>query len=82
MKILKAKIKKSSKHYKSGLNHKEKPVWLEIVDFKPSGEENYKVRAIKAIKSGFPVFTDIWISNNDLSIKEFEDGQYKIQFPE
>jgi len=82
MKVLKAKIKKSSKHYKSGLNNKQKPVWLRILDFKPEGDENYKVEAVKCIKQGMPQFTSIWISKNDITLKQFEDGQLQMQFPD
>lgn len=78
MKILKAKIKKSSKHYEKGLNHKKKPVWLKILDFKTDGNENYKVQGVEKIENGRPSFVELWLDAKDLSIKKFEDGQLRL----
>lgn len=78
MKVLKAKIKKTSIHYKKGINQKGKSIWLSIVGFNPRGEHNYKIKAVKGIKNGFAEYIDIWVSPNDITIKQHEDGQLSL----
>lgn len=78
MKILKAKIKKSSIHYKKGLNQKGKSVWLSITGFNPHGEHNYRIKAIKGIKNGFAEYQEIWMRGSDLQLKQHEDGQLSL----
>ena len=78
MKILKAKIKKTSIHYKKGLNPKGKSIWLSITGFNTHGEHNYKIKAIKGIKNGFAEYQEIWISLSDLTFKQIEDGQLSL----
>ncbi len=82
MKVLKAKIKKVSKYYANGLNIKNKPVWLRIVDFRAEGDKHYKVEAVKSIKSGMPEYFEVWLSKDEISIKQFEDGQITLKFPD
>lgn len=78
MKVLKAKIKKTSVHYKRGINQKGKSIWLSITGFNPKGEHNYKIKAVKGIKNGFAEYVEIWLSPNDLTIKQHEDGQLSL----
>lgn len=78
MKILKAKIKKTSVHFKKGLNPKGKSIWLSITGFNSHGEHNYKIKAIKGIKNGFAEYQEIWIGREDLSFKQIEDGQLSL----
>lgn len=78
MKILKAKIKKTSIHYKKGLNQKGKSLWLSITGFNPRGEHNYKIKAIKRIKNGFAEYQEIWMSPDEISLKQHEDGQLSL----
>lgn len=75
MKILKAKIKKTSPYYNKGLNQKGKPVWLSITGFNPIGDKNYRIKAIKSIKHGFAEYQEIWVPPADITMKQFEDGQ-------
>lgn len=75
MKILKAKIKKTSPYYDMGLNNKRKPIWLSITGFSAEGVHNYKIKAVKGIKNGFAEYQEIWVGYQDISIKQFDDGQ-------
>lgn len=78
MKVLKAKIKKTSIHYKKGVNQKGKSIWLSITGFNPKGEHNYKIKAVKGIKNGFAEYVEIWVSPDDITIKQHEDGQLTL----
>lgn len=78
MKVLKAKIKKTSIHYKKGVNQKGKSIWLSITGFNPKGEHNYKIKAVKGIKNGFAEYVEIWVSPEDITIKQHEDGQLSL----
>jgi hypothetical protein len=78
MKVLKAKIKKTSIHYKKGVNQKGKSIWLSITGFNPKGEHNYKIKAVKGIKNGFAEYVEIWVSPEDITIKQHEDGQLTL----
>ena len=75
MKVLKAKIKKTSKHYELGLNQKGKPLWLNVTGFNPNGNNNFKINAIKKIVKGFAQYQEIWVSQDDITLKQFEEGQ-------
>lgn len=79
MKVLKAKIKKTSPHYEKGLNLKGKPVWLTITGFKSTGTKNYRINAIKGISGGFAQYEEIWLSKDELLLKHIEDGQLAIE---
>ncbi|MBN2485094.1 MAG: hypothetical protein JXB34_03875 [Bacteroidales bacterium] len=79
MKTLRAKIKKTSEHYKNGINLKGKTVWLEITGFNPRGENNFRVKAIKSIKNGFAEYKELWVSPNDITLKHIDDGQLKLE---
>ncbi len=79
MKILKAKIKKTSPYYNKGLNQKGKPVWLSITGFNAAGEKNYRIKAIKSIKHGFAEYQEIWVAPADITIKQFDDGQLSME---
>jgi hypothetical protein len=76
--ILKAKIKKTSIHYKKGLNQKGKSLWLSITGFNAKGKHNYKIKVIKGIKNGFAEYVDIWVSPDDITLKQHEDGQLSL----
>jgi hypothetical protein len=78
MKILKAKIKKSSVHYRKGIVGKDKSIWLSITGFNPHGAHNYKIKTIKGIKNGFAEYEEIWMSGNDLTFKQFEEAQLSL----
>ena len=78
MKVLKAKIKKSSVHYRKGLNPKGKSIWLTIADFNPRGIHNYSIKTIKGIKNGFAEYQNVWMGVADISLKHFEDGQLTL----
>lgn len=78
MRILKAKIKKTSVHYKKGLNQKGKSIWLSITGFSVQGEFNYKIKAIKSIKNGFAQYEEIWVKGSDITLKQHEDGQLNL----
>lgn len=78
MKVLKAKIKKGSIHYKKGINQKGKSIWLSITGFSPKGEHNYKIKAIKGIKNGFAEYVEIWVKPEDIILKQHEDGQLSL----
>jgi hypothetical protein len=78
MKILKAKIKKSSIHYKKGLSGKGKSVWLSITGFNTHGEHNYKIKAIKGFKNGFAEYEEIWMNGKDLAFKQIENNQLSL----
>jgi hypothetical protein len=78
MKILKAKILKTSIHYHKGLNQKGKPIWLSITGFNPQGEHNYKIKAIKGIKNGFAEYIEIWVRPDEISLKQHENGQLSL----
>lgn len=80
MKILKAKIKPTSKYYANGLNAKGKAVWLQITGFTAKGDANYRIKAVKEFKNGLPVFFERWISSSDVLIRKFDDNQIKIPF--
>ncbi len=79
MKVLKAKIKKSSPFYEKGLNLKGRPVWLSITGFKASGTNNFRINAIKGISGGFAQYEEIWLSKDDILLKHIEDGQLAIE---
>ncbi len=78
MKILKAKIKKSSIHYRKGLSAKGKSVWLLITGFNTHGQHNYKIRAIKAFKNGFAEYQEIWMKGTDLIFRQTENIQLSL----
>jgi hypothetical protein len=78
LKVLKAKIKKSSVHYKKGLNLKGKSLWLSILNFNAMGEYNYQIKAIRGVKNGFAEYENIWVSPDDIIIKQHEDGQLSL----
>jgi len=78
MKILKAKILKTSNHYHRGLNQKGKPVWLSITGFNPQGDNNYKIKAIKSFKNGFAEYIEIWLRPDEIKLKQHEDGQLTL----
>jgi hypothetical protein len=78
MKILKAQIVKTSIHYHKGLNPKGKPIWLTITGFNPTGEHNYKIKAIKGIKNGFAEYIEIWMRPEEVKLKQFDDGQLTL----
>ena len=78
MKILKAKIKKSSIHYRKGLGVTGKSVWLSITGFNTHGEHNYKIKAIKGFKNGFAEYQEIWMKGTDLLFRQFEDTQLSL----
>lgn len=78
MKILKARIKKTSIHYKKGLNPKGKSIWLSITGFNTHGEHNFKIKAIKGIKNGFAEYIEIWMGKDDLTFKQIDDGQLSL----
>ena len=78
MKILKAKIKKTSVHHKKGLNLAGKSIWLTIEDFNPRGIHNYKIKAVKGIKNGFPEYMNIWVGPSDITLKHVEDNQLSL----
>ena len=79
MKVLKAKIKKTSSHYEKGLNLKGKPVWLTITGFKATGINNFRINAIKSISGGFAQYEEIWVSKDEILLKHIEDGQLAIE---
>jgi len=79
MKVLKAKIKKTSPHYEKGLNQKGKSVWLSITGFKPQGTRNYRINAVKNINRGFAQYEEIWVRMDEISLKQIEDGQLSIE---
>jgi len=79
MKILKAKIKKTSKYYEMGLNQKRKALWLNITGFSPNGNNNYKINAIKKIVHGFAQYQEIWINKDEITFKQIEDGQLSFE---
>ncbi len=72
MKILKAKIKNSSPFFQMGMGIKGKPIWLLVTGFKPIGEKNFKVRAIKAYSEGYAEYEEIWVNPNEITLKHFE----------
>jgi hypothetical protein len=78
MKILKAKIKKTSTHYKKGLNQKGESIWLSITGFNPRGKHNYKIKAIEGIKNGFAEYREIWVGLDEISLKLHEDRQLTL----
>ena len=78
MKILKAKIKKSSIHYRKGLGGKGKSVWLTITGFNTHGEHNYRIKTIKGFKNGFAEYEEIWMKRSDLIFKQIEDSQLSL----
>ena len=78
MKILKAKIKKSSEHYAKGLNQKNKAVWLRVLNFTPEGEKNYQIEAVKEFKNNEVKFCKIWLEQSEITLKQFDDGQLKL----
>lgn len=78
MKVLKAKIKKSSIHYKKGLNQKGKSIWLSITGFNPRGNHNFKIKAINGIKNGFAEYQEIWVAPNDILLKQLETDQLSL----
>lgn len=79
MKILKAKIKKNSVHYKKGLNQKGKSIWLSITGFNAKGKHNYKIKVVKGIKNGFAEYTEVWVSPDEITLKQHEDGQLSLE---
>ena len=79
MKVLKAKIRKTSPHYERGLNQKGKPVWLSITGFKPQGIKNFRINAIKSISGGFAQYEELWVGKDEITIKHIEDGQLSIE---
>jgi hypothetical protein len=78
MKVLKAKIRKSSVHYRKGLGGTGKSVWLKITGFNTHGEHNYRIRAIKGFKQGFAEYEEIWMKGSDLLFRQFEDNQLSL----
>jgi hypothetical protein len=71
MKILKAKIKNNSPLFNKGLSLSGKPVWLLITGFKPIGEKNFKIKAIKSYSEGYAEYEEIWVSSKDITLKHF-----------
>jgi hypothetical protein len=78
MKILKAKIKKTSTHYLKGLNQKEKPIWLSITGFNVMGDHNYRIKAIKGFRNGFAEYQEIWVSGSEIELKQHEENQLSL----
>lgn len=78
MKILKAKIKNTSVHYKKGLNQKGKSIWLSITGFSARGEHNFKIKTIKGIKNGYAEYEEIWIGIDDITFKKIEENQLSL----
>jgi hypothetical protein len=79
MKVLKAKIKKTSRYYDMGLNQKGKSIWLSITGFNPNGNNNFRINAIKKIIKGFAQYQEIWISIDEITFKHIEDGQLSLE---
>ena len=78
MRVLKAKIKKTSKHYNKGLDSKGKSVWLTITGFNTHGVHNYKIKAISGFKDGFAEYEEIWVAGSDISLRQIEDNQLQL----
>ena len=78
MKILMARIKKSSPHYEMGLNHKGKSIWLSITSFRTAGARNFKIKAIKEFSNGHARFQEIWISPEEITLKHVETAQLSL----
>ena len=78
MKILKAKIKQTSIHYKKGLDQKGKSVWLSITGFNPRGEHNFKIKAINGIKDGFAEYKEIWVGLEEITFKQLSEDQLTL----
>lgn len=78
MKILKAKIKKTSVHFKKGLNQSGKSVWLTITGFSARGNHNYKIKTIREIKNGFAEYEEIWVSPDDVILKQIDEKQLSL----
>jgi hypothetical protein len=79
MKVLKAKIKKTSKYYKMGISQKGKALWLSIIGFSLNGKNNFKIKAIKNIVNGFAQYQELWVSKDEITLKQIEDGQLSIE---
>lgn len=58
-----------------GLSIKAKPIWLQIIGFKPVGEKNYKIKAIKTYSEGYAEYEEVWISPKEITLKHFEQDQ-------
>ena len=78
MKVLKAKIKKSSVYYRKGLDRKGKSVWLTIISFNAKGLHNFKVKAIRGYKDGFALYEEIWLSYKDVTFKQIDEDQLSL----
>lgn len=78
MKVLKAKIKENSTHYKRGLNQKGKPVWLIITAFNPNGERNFRIKAVKKFVDGFALYQEIWMSKDEITLKHIDNDQLSL----
>jgi hypothetical protein len=79
MKVLKARIKENSVHYKKGLNLKGKPVWLSITAFNPNGERNFRIRTIKKFQNGFAQYKEIWMSKDEIALKHINEAQLSLE---
>jgi hypothetical protein len=79
MKVLKAKIKKTSRYYEMGLNQKGKALWLSVTGFNSNGNNNFKINAIKKIVNGFAQYQEIWLSKDEITLGHIEDGQLSFE---
>ncbi|NJM14387.1 MAG: hypothetical protein HC896_02535 [Bacteroidales bacterium] len=79
MKVLKAKIKKTSPHFNLGLNHAGKSVWLDITGFRTGGQHNFKIKAVKGFDNGFAQYEEIWVKPEEISLKQFEASQLSLE---
>ena len=55
-----------------GLSIKDKPTWLLITGFKPVGEKNFKIKAIKSYYEGYAEYEEIWVNPKEITLKHFE----------
>lgn len=78
MKVLKAKIKKTSPYYSLGLNQKSKPVWLTITGFRVVGTKNFRINAVKGFKAGYAEYKEIWVSKDDIILRHVDEGQLSM----
>jgi hypothetical protein len=78
VKILKAKLKNTSIHYKKGLNRSGKSLWLKITGFSAKGNHNFKLKVIRDIVGGFAEYEEIWVNCDEVTLKQFDDDQLSL----